>query len=244
MTKTLSLIFIFFCWQGFAQTCIVHRTHIEGALENSLEGLSLVQRLGVSGVEFDIQMTKDGQPIIYHNPRLKEHIVGHRCPIGKKVEDLNLSEIRENCFLVNGERVPLLGEGLEVLKDFEGHLFVELKKIPSLKFFEEIEKRGLQNSPQLKILSFKKRALKEVHKRWGKTKTLLLSLIIPRGLFFHNVAFNKHLRIFIPFFRSLKKKVGLWTVNKKKEILKAVSKKADFIITDEYQMCREALTQI
>lgn len=224
-----------------AQDCIAHRANIDGALENSLEAIRAATQRGVSGIEFDVQFTEDGVPLVYHNSRLEEHVVGEYCPLGKKIHRLKFSQIQDYCFLENGESVPLLSEVLEILKTFDGYIFLELKKKPTSQFFSVLNDSGLSNSPKLKILSFKKRALRAVKRQIDNVQTLLLSLFVPRGLFFQNVGFNKHLKIFIPLFRRMKKGVGIWTLNKKKDILKAIKKKADFIITDEYDLCTNSL---
>ncbi len=224
-----------------AQTCIAHRANIDNAVENSLEAISLAVKNGVSGLEIDIRFTKDGTPLIYHDKRLGKLISGATCPKGEKIKRLTYSQIEGHCYLENGEAIPTLEEAIHVLEGYEGYLFLELKAKPSPRFFSLLESYGLEQNPNVKILSFKKSALRELRKKWSHVKTLLLSLIIPRGLFYQNVGFNKHLRIFVPLFRKLKKKIGLWTVNSQKGILKALRKKTDFIITDQYELCSRLL---
>ncbi|MCR9205372.1 MAG: glycerophosphodiester phosphodiesterase [Halobacteriovoraceae bacterium] len=244
MTRLLFATLLLLSFRLSAQTCIAHRAIVDDALENSLEGISSAVNRGVTGLEFDVHFTKDGVPLLYHNKRLKKFIRGPACPKGKKIKKLYYSEIKNNCFLENGERVPLLRDALTILKDYPGFIFFELKAKPKDTFFTLLNEFDLQNNPKLKILSFKKGALRRIKRKWDEVQTLLLSLIIPRGLFYRNVGFNKHLKIFIPFFRWLKKGVGIYTLNEKRKILKAVRKKADFIITDEYDLCLETLNEV
>lgn len=241
MTQIIITLLTLFSLRLSAQTCVAHRAILDGARENSLEGVALAVKRGVQGVEFDVHFTKDGVPLLYHNKRLKKNIVGPSCPLNKKIKRLNYHEIEDHCFLDNGERVPKLSEALEILKDFEGFIFLELKAKPNERFFDLLKEHKLQDNPKLKILSFKKSALRRISKRWDEVQTLLLSLFIPRGLFYENVGFNKHLKIFAPLFKKLKKRVGVYTLNEKKGILKAIKKKADFIITDEYDLCFDIL---
>lgn len=244
MTQFTIILLIFLSPRLGAQTCIAHRANINGAVENSLDALSQAVTKNVSGIEFDVHFTADGMPLIYHDKKLGKHLKGSSCPLKKKIKKLNYSEIQNHCFLENGEQIPRLSHALEILQDYEGYIFLELKAKPNDRFFELLEDYNIKDSPKLKILSFKKNALRKIRRTWDEVQTLLLSLIIPRGLFFKNVGFNKHLKLFIPLFRGLKKGVGIYTLNEKKGMLKAIKKNADFIITDEYELCLQTLNEI
>ncbi|MCF8059231.1 MAG: hypothetical protein K9K67_08045 [Bacteriovoracaceae bacterium] len=231
------LVLIFWCSLANGQDCISHRVMMGAAPDNSLEGIDIAVSKAVDGVEFDIQFTKDGVPLLYHDSRLGEGLSGELCPRGQKIKKVNFKEIDQFCFLENGENLPLLGEALSHLSSFKGHLFVDLKQIPSEQFFKVMEKSGLINYPKLRFLSFKKRALRPLKKRWPFTKGILLSRFIPRGLFYNGVALNKRLSLVTPLFGFLGKETGLWTMNSEEQIGKARKKGVDFIITDEYELC-------
>lgn len=68
-----------------------HRGYwIKGARENSLQSLRQAQHLGYLMAEFDVQMTKDFVPVVFHDKDLNR-IYG----INKKVFDLTLRELKE-----------------------------------------------------------------------------------------------------------------------------------------------------
>ncbi len=214
-----------------------------GLPENSLEALTEVRRQEVAGVEFDIQITKDGEAILYHDTKLGSYLLDKegesKCPRGQKINKLNYREIKSKCFLENGEELPSLSEALRALDGFDGHVFLDLKKKASENFYETIENSWLRDHPLVTYISFKKRALRPLKRRWPDAKRILLSCYIPRGLFYEGIGFNKRLSLFTKLFDKLGKNIALWTLNSKESLEEAIAKNADFLITDEYQKCVE-----
>lgn len=236
-TMLFIVLELFLCGQTAAQVCISHRINLGHAPENSLKGIQMAINNNVTGVEFDIQLSKDGVPFLYHDNKLGNELLGTDCPREMKVKDLQFKEIQEDCQLENGESLPTLKSALHKLKGFKGHIFVDLKPKMNEQFFEVIESSSILNHDKLRFLSFKKRALRPLKKRWPKAKTILLSRYIPRGLFYGGIGFNERLNLFTGIFRHLGKDVGIWTLNSEEQIFKAIEKKADFIITDDYPLC-------
>lgn len=226
-----------------AQSCISHRGILPGVPENSLEALRRVNDLELPGVEFDIQMTKDGEPILYHDSKIGHGLEGGLCPQGKKIKKLNYHQLQSSCFLENGEKLPHLKDALIELKNYSGFIFIDLKKVPSRKFYKIMEDSGLLKHKKLRFISFKKRALRPIRRRWPQVKRTLLSRYIPRGLFYEGIGFNKRLSLFAKVFNFLGKNVSLWTLNEREDMEKAIQKGADFIITDEIDLCLDLITQ-
>lgn len=220
-----------------ASECISHRANVGEAPENSLEGLKLASAMRVAGIEFDVQVSRDGVPFLYHNNELGDGLVGKACPKGQKIKKLKFGDIQDACFLSNGEKLPLVSQALNTLGSYEGHLFIDLKQKASLEFYQIIENSSLLQRPKLRFLSFKKRILRPLRDRWPEAETVLLSRYIPRGLFYEGAGLNSRLRFFAPFFRWMGKDTALWTMNSRAEIQKALDKKVDFVITDHYQLC-------
>ncbi len=225
-----------------AQVCVSHRIIIGEAPDNSLEGLDLAIAQSVAGIEFDVQFTRDGVPVLYHDSKLGEELLGESCPHGKAIRKLDFENINHQCFLTNGESLPLFRHALERLSSFKGHLFIDLKQKASDQFFIEMENSSLLSHPKLKFLSFKKRALRPLRKRWPNTRAILLSRYIPRGFFYDGVGFNKRLRLLAPFFGKIGKETALWTMNSRIDIEVARKKQVDFIITDQYDRCVEQVS--
>lgn len=88
--------------------------------ENTLKGFRLAIELGVNLVECDVHLTRDGQLVVIHDDRVD------RTTDGKgPVRDFSFAEIRR-LDAGEGERVPTLGEVLDVIRGRVG-LLLELK---------------------------------------------------------------------------------------------------------------------
>ncbi len=91
----------------------------------------MVPEARVPGVEFDLRVTKDGEPVVFHDPTLKR-IAGNRTAIA----NMSFAELREidvgSWFgpEFSGERVPHLREVLELLGS-SVYYDIELKTVSS-----------------------------------------------------------------------------------------------------------------
>lgn len=115
---------------------IAHRGSSAHAPENTLAAFAMAVADGAEGIEFDVQLTRDKQAVVIHDPTLKR--TGGR--VGN-VADLSIDELAEvdvgSWFNAKfpakaderfaRERIATLGQTLELLKDFGGSIYVELK---------------------------------------------------------------------------------------------------------------------
>lgn len=94
-----------------------HRGYwVEGLRENSLEALAAARARGSEMVEFDVRLTKDYVPVLYHDPTLKRlHNIG-----------LNVSALKLDQLRVFAPDVPTLEEVLSS-RDVPELLNIELK---------------------------------------------------------------------------------------------------------------------
>lgn len=88
--------------------------------ENTLLAFAEAVALGVSGIELDIQLSRDGVPVVIHDPKLARTTNGNGL-----VDELDLSELR-TLDAGAGERVPTLREVLDLVGD-SVHLDIEIK---------------------------------------------------------------------------------------------------------------------
>lgn len=105
---------------------VVHRLGGDLDIENTLEGQEAALELGAGAAETDIQRTKDGEYIIFHDGTLKR-----MCGMPERPCDLTLDEIRSiEMQTVTGEvrKIPTLEEVLDKAKGRE-ILYLELKGI-------------------------------------------------------------------------------------------------------------------
>ena len=87
-----------------------------GASENSLPVLRMAESLGADAVEIDVQLTRDGVPIVYHDATFTNRLTrGAYCH--GAVSDFTLAHVRALCTLTFGEAVPTLAEALTTAID-------------------------------------------------------------------------------------------------------------------------------
>ena len=88
--------------------------------ENSLEAFRLAARAGY-GVELDVQLSRDGQVVVFHDDTLDRV-----CGVHARVDEKSFDELRLLRLCGTEQRIPLLTEALAVIKG-RGPLIVELK---------------------------------------------------------------------------------------------------------------------
>ena len=88
--------------------------------ENSLEAFRLAAKAGY-GVELDVQLSKDGQVVVFHDDTLDRV-----CGVHARVDEKSFDELRLLRLCGTEQRIPLLTEALEVIGG-RGPLIVELK---------------------------------------------------------------------------------------------------------------------
>jgi glycerophosphoryl diester phosphodiesterase len=77
------------------------------ASENSAELVRIAERFGANGVEIDVQLSKDGIPVIYHDENLNLRLTQKSGLVGS-VSDYTIAQLETFVRLKNGERIPTL----------------------------------------------------------------------------------------------------------------------------------------
>lgn len=85
-----------------------------GVSENSVEMIRLAPLLGATGVEIDVLVTKDGVPIVFHDPTLTPRTVQGSYLLGE-VSSYTYAQLKQHVRLVNGEQIPTLEEALKAV---------------------------------------------------------------------------------------------------------------------------------
>jgi len=115
---------------------IAHRGSSTAAPENTIAAFSRAVKDGSEGIEFDVRLTRDRIPVVFHDSRLKRMADNEA-----RLDTLNLNELadvdvgewfrRNNPESANadfsGERIPTLEKVLNFLSDFRCPVYVELK---------------------------------------------------------------------------------------------------------------------
>lgn len=92
--------------------------------ENSLAAFRRAVEHGY-GVELDVQLSKDGQVMVFHDDNLKR-----MCGVDGNIWDYTFDELRMFRLLDTNEKIPLFTEVIEVLNQGTGALICELKTGP------------------------------------------------------------------------------------------------------------------
>lgn len=107
----------------FEQTYIAHRGYFDNNLscpENSLPAFKRAVDAGY-GIELDVQLTKDGQMVVFHDPSLKR-----MCGISKKVTACTYEELKSCRLLGTSHSIPLFTEVLNLING-KVPLVIEIK---------------------------------------------------------------------------------------------------------------------
>lgn len=88
--------------------------------ENSLEAFRLAARAGY-GIELDVQLSKDGQVVVFHDDTLERV-----CGVDSRVDEKTYEELSALRLCGTEHKIPLFSEALAVIRG-RGPLIVELK---------------------------------------------------------------------------------------------------------------------
>ncbi|WP_158553335.1 glycerophosphodiester phosphodiesterase [Peribacillus saganii] len=219
--------------------------------ENTLSSFKKAIELKVDFIELDIQLSKDGQIVVFHDPTVD------RTTNGKgEIRDYTYEEL----FLLDAgswfhpnfsnEYIPLLSEVLDISLPDTG-LIIELKNPHlspgiELKLADELLKRKWDSEKFAGILvqSFDKETIKRFHALLPEIPIGIIVRYNPKGIsdsFLNEVssyaAFVNPKRSMITpnlieRIHSKGMKVFTWTVNDKKQVAKLLSYDLDGITTD------------
>jgi glycerophosphoryl diester phosphodiesterase len=105
----------------------------------------LAKQHGYAMVELDIQKSKDGVPVVFHDNNMKE-----ACGIDKRIKDLNADEIVKIAYVSSDQRICTLDRALSVCRSLKLGLMLDVKIEQDEKFFQRIvtlvKKHGYQNA--------------------------------------------------------------------------------------------------
>lgn len=224
-----------------AQTQVIaHRGYHakEGSSKNSLSALKNAQDLGVFGSECDINMTKDGVPVVVH---------GLRHGSIPNVQEVDLATLRAE-LLDNGEILPTLDEYLEqAAKNTATKLIIEIKDhaTPQLeaelvgKVLKAVKKYKLQND--VEYIAFRQHVCNELVKKGPKGIKVAylngdLTPLYCKGIGYTGIDYNYNVMKKNPQWikqaHDLGLTVNIWTVNNTEGLQWCIDQGADYITTD------------
>src|SRR3989344_3837290 len=134
---------------------IAHRGASDEAPENTLAAMKLAWKYGADAIELDIQLTKDGKVIVYHDADTKRYDGTER-----KVADLTWEELQKldvgswKSLACKGERIPALASVLETMPQSK-RTVIEIKCGPEiLPELKRILDESGRTPEELTIISF------------------------------------------------------------------------------------------
>lgn len=220
---------------------IAHRAGGNLAVENSLEGIDAAAREGCAGSEVDVQRTLDQHYIISHDKTF-ERIAG----VKKKPSQMTLEEIRAMDLYGTEGKIPTVEEMLDKSKG-RLTLFLELKGESADEQMVDdlaslIKERNMEN--EVVLISLKYRAIDYAETTYPELQTgvlIFLGLGDISRLNCDYIFMEEEMASALRFqeVRNAGKKSGVWTLNRRDELLKYLDSGADYVITDAVRLAEE-----
>jgi glycerophosphoryl diester phosphodiesterase len=230
---------------------IAHRGSSMAAPENTLAAIKQAIEDGTDWVEIDVQETKDGEVVVFHDSDFMK-LAG----VNRKIWDVTLEDLKDidvgSKFSpkFKDERVPTLGQVLEECKGKAG-VNIELKYYGHDQDLEQrvvdiVEAHGMES--EIVVMSLKVDAVKKMKKLRPKwTAGLLMSVSagdlknINADFLAVNAGFAD--RRFIRSAHGMGKDVAVWTVNDAPTMSSMIGRGVDGLITDKPALARSVLEQ-
>jgi len=241
---------------------IAHRGASKYAPENTMAAFKLAHKMKADMIELDVQLSKDGIPVVFHDAKLDRHSNGKGLVSSFLYDELHQMDAG-NWFSIQykGEKIPSLEQ---VLKWASGKIMVniEIKKESvgdsveggvEEKVIELVQKTGMEKN--VIISSFDYRAIERIKTIEPKVLTGLLyhkkssgrrgpiKLLKDYGAdYFHcsSSEMNKKWRAQL---NEAGKRYLIYTVNKKKQMKKWLEMGAYGIFSDKPDLLREVADQ-
>jgi glycerophosphoryl diester phosphodiesterase len=115
--------------------------------ENSIGMIKFAGRMGATGIEIDISMTRDWVPVLYHDETLNLRLVQKSGLVGL-IRNYTYSQLNAFVRLTDGEQIPTLNEALEsVLYNTDlKTVWLDVKDCDSLQIISSIQSEFLQKA--------------------------------------------------------------------------------------------------
>lgn len=207
--------------------CVAHRGYSSLAPENTIAAFKLaMEQEQVSWIELDVQLSRDGVPVVIHDFRLERTTNG-----SGNVRDHTLAELKKldagswKSKKYAGERIPTLTEVLELTKG-KVKLNIELKTVgdmyPDLAASVIGKLYGVWKPCDYVITSFEKKALRQVKRIHPEIPTGLIINASPAdlarqleelGCHFLSIGYPYVTKSLIKEMNSKKIRVMAWTID-------------------------------
>ena len=228
---------------------VVHRLGGDLDTENTLEGMEKAIGLGAPALETDIQRTKDGEYVIFHDSTLKR-----MCGVTQRINELTLDEVR--ALSLPGpdweeRHIPLLSEVLDRAKG-RTKLYLELKGADAdEKMAQDVAQmvRDRNMEEDCVLISLNYNLIRSIDRTipdlacgylyffaYGSPANLPGSILLAQS---NSISIQRTRAI-----HSKGKKLYCWTVNSRKTAKNMVRQRVDGIISDRYDIISSVLSHM
>ncbi len=240
--------------QASGPEVIAHRGfwNTDGSAKNSISALRNAIELGCYGSEFDVWVTADGHPVVFHDGRTAT---------GVEIQDVTLDSLMRGAeLLANGERIPTLDEYLAAWDHAPTKLILELKSHRDAVsddraagvVLEHLHKFGVAPE-EIEYITFSRHAVKAfVSRDCGSPVAYLQGDLSPAearaelgatGIDYNTTALRNHPE-WIAEAHELGMTVNVWTVVSPEDMQYFADAGVDYITTDAPDVLTELLNNL
>jgi len=199
--------------------------------------------MGVDAVEFDVRMTRDGVLILFHDEKLDRLLRIHG-----RVRDRTYDFLQR--FTIRGEKIPTLEEALQVLKNKNVKVVIEVKEPDTVeKVLDTVERSGIEKERVL-IVSFYHQIIKKVKEREYRFGAIFVCRPIKLADMFREAKPDAVLprqdmldRELVEEAHSLGMMVGTWVINDEHDLQRVLDLGVDMVASDYPDRIIRALRQ-
>lgn len=119
-----------------------HRGASAHAPENTLPAFELAYLSGADGIELDVQLSKDGVPVVIHDERIDRVSNGNGYVCNYTLEELKGFNVNQYFPEYGNVTIPTLAEVYDLVRDMDMVINLELKN--SVIFYEGLEEKVLR----------------------------------------------------------------------------------------------------
>ena len=234
---------------------LAHRGARKVAPENTIPAFKRAIKMGFDGVEFDVVLTKDKIPVVFHGNDLshttRSNGLIHETPL-HEIEKIDAGSLFDPHY--KGEQIPTLTQVLKIMAPGNLMLNIEIKSQPGRhNGVENIVGQVIKNhdlGDRVVISSFSPLILRRFNKLFPEIRTSLLigpnPFFFLKTLLFANMlkassihpVFQYTSEALVSFAQNRKWKVFVWNVNTRQEYARSVDLGVDGIITDEPELLK------
>lgn len=220
---------------------IAHRGFSARYPENTLPAICAALDLGVDFVEIDVQETRDGEIVVFHDYRLNR-----LCGVRGRLRNKSLAELRKL-----NPAIPTLAEALRACRG-RSRLLIEIKRAEPVKVAALIEKFGMEREVIVFSLSIQRlKTLATAYRhipRFGLVARHLRSRIsdLKSSVSVQGLGLSRRLvtsRAVVERIHSHGWKLFVWTVNREAEMQRLAEWGVDGLITNHPDRTKSCLAR-